>query len=154
MVFVSLPPRARSTREKTGHKGRKTVTLPQVDVAFLEERALQHHVEVDGGMTCVLISSWRLPSRYSRSETDLMIRLSPGYPDVAPDMWWFNPAIYRADGTELPNTNVFENYLGHRWQRWSRHFSSSQWRSGVDSLESYLALIRQHLTDSVPEFVT
>jgi hypothetical protein len=66
-------------------------------------------------------------------------------------MWWFDPPVHRADSTPLPGTEVVEQHLGRSWQRWSRHFNTGQWHSGVDGLESYLALIRQNLERSVPE---
>ena len=129
------------------------MSLPDIDLAYLKERRISHEVVSEGGMTCVVIPEWLLPRGFDREASDLLIRLSPGYPDIAPDMWWFSPAVRRADGRELPNTNVVETYLGRAWQRWSRHFGSGQWQSGVDGLESYLALIRQDLERSVPEGV-
>ena len=127
------------------------MSLPEIDVAYLGERGIAHDIVGESGMTCIVISQWPLPSGYDHCTSDLLVRLSPGYPDVQPDMWWFSPAVRRADGVELPNTNVVETYLGRTWQRWSRHFSSGQWQSGVDGLESYLALIRQDLERGVPE---
>jgi hypothetical protein len=102
-------------------------------------------------MVCVVMAQWPLPRGLDRDAADLLVRLSPGYPDVPPDMWWFSPAVHLADGTALPATDVVEVYLGRQWQRWSRHFTNGQWQSGVDGLASYLALIRQDLEHSVPE---
>lgn len=99
-------------------------------------------------MTCVVLPDFRLPSGYDRGESDLLIRLGPGYPDTAPDMWWFDPAIRLADGRTIQATEVVESHLGRHWQRWSRHFSAGQWRSGLDGLESYIALIRGELDRS------
>ena len=96
-------------------------------------------------MTCVVLPGYILPSGYDRAASDLLLRLQPGFPDVPPDMWWFYPAIRRADGRAIPATEVIERHLGRDWQRWSRHFNAGQWRSGVDSLESFLALIRREL---------
>jgi hypothetical protein len=96
-------------------------------------------------MTCVLFPTYKLPSGYDRQASDLLLRLNPGFPDVPPDMWWFNPAIRLADGRAVPATEVTEHHLGRTWQRWSRHFNAGQWRSGIDSLESFLALIRREL---------
>jgi len=79
-----------------------------------------------------------------------LLRFSPGYPDVAPDMWWFDPPVRRRDGQPIPATEVIERYLGRSWQRWSRHFAAGQWRSGVDGLESFLALVRKELERHVP----
>ena len=129
------------------------MSLPQLDIAYLNERGIAHEIVAEAGMTCVVMPQWPLPRGFDQRASDLLVRLSPGYPDVHPDMWWFSPAVRRADGQELPNTNVVETHLGRAWQRWSRHFSSGQWQSGVDGLESYLALIRQDLERSVPESV-
>ena len=126
------------------------MSLPDPDVAYLDGLGLESQVEVEGGMTCVLLRNWPLPVGYSHTTVDLLVRLHPGYPDVAPDMWWFSPAVCMADGTHLPQTQAREHYLGRDWQRWSRHLTPDQWRSGLDGLENYLALIRHELERSVP----
>ena len=126
------------------------MSLPSVDIAFLNERGIVHEIVPADGMTCVVLPEWPLPAGLDREASNLLIRLHPGYPDVQPDMWWFSPAVHLADGRELPRTNAVETYLGQSWQRWSRHFNSGQWKSGVDGLESYLALIRQELVRGIP----
>lgn len=100
-------------------------------------------------MICVVLPRWPLPCGFDREESDLLIRLSPGYPDIPPDMWWFCPSVHRDNGEPLPATNAVETYLGRDWQRWSRHFTNGQWQSGVDGLQSFLALIQQELARSV-----
>jgi hypothetical protein len=122
------------------------VALPPLDAAYLEERAIPHTISSEGGMTCVVLPGWILPAGLSRPAADLLVRLPAGYPDVAPDMWWFSPDVCRADGQLAANTNVTERHLGRDWQRLSRHFQAGQWRSGIDGLESYLALIRHDLS--------
>ena len=119
--------------------------LPSNDAAFLQERAPNHQVQSDGGALCVLIPGLAMPGGLSVAASDLLLRLMPGYPDVAPDMWWFDPPVRRGDGAVIPATDVQEIYLGRQWQRWSRHLSPGQWRSGVDSIESYLAIVRREL---------
>ena len=125
------------------------MTLPNPDIAYLAERSHAHEIASDSGMTCVVVRAWPLPSGLDRNTADLLVRLSPGYPDVAPDMWWFSPAVHLSNGEALPRTDAVQTYLGREWQRWSRHFRSGQWESGIDGLESYLALIRQDLEQSV-----
>lgn len=127
------------------------MSLPDVDTTYLNERGIVHEVALESGMTCVLFPSWPLPTGFDHGSADLLIRLAPGYPDVNPDMWWFDPPVHLADGAGLPATEVIETHLGRSWQRWSRHFNNGQWQSGVDGLESYLALIRRDLERSVPE---
>lgn len=127
------------------------MSLPELDIACLNERGIAYCIVVESDMTCVVMPQWPLPRGFDRDASDLLLRLSPGYPDVHPNMWWFDPPVHLADGQELPATSVVETYLGRTWQRWSRHFNRAQWQSGVDGLESFLALIRQDLERSVPK---
>ena len=122
------------------------MTLPDSDVAFLADRGINHETAVEAGMTCVVFPQWRLPSGYDRDMADLLVRLRPGYPDVPPDMWWFDPAVSTANGRHIEAIDQVEVHLGRSWQRWSRHFESGQWQAGVDGLESYLALITHELS--------
>ncbi len=122
--------------------------LPNEDRECLEARRLQYSEVIEDRMTCVVLHEFPLPNGLRPSRSDLLLRLAPGYPDVAPDMWWFDPPILRPDGQPIPQTDITEHYLGRTWQRWSRHFNAGQWRPGVDSLESFLALVSQELTRS------
>jgi hypothetical protein len=99
-------------------------------------------------MTCVVLPSFVLPPGLDREYSDLLIRFSAGYPDVPPDMWWFDPPLRRADGKPIPATEVIEQHLGRSWQRWSRHLTAGQWLSGVDGIQTFLALIRRELERS------
>jgi hypothetical protein len=120
--------------------------LPDYDQAFLTERHPGWSQGVEAGMLCVVLPNFPLPAGLTLASADLLLRLSPGYPDIAPDMWWFEPFVCRTDGGEIVQTNSHEVYLGRTWQRWSRHLSPDQWRPGVDSLESYLSLVNSQLT--------
>ena len=121
------------------------MALPESDQEYLRQRGWVHEVLTDANMTCVLVKGYELPYGYNLPAADLLLRLSPGYPDVAPDMWWFDPAITLADGRVIRATEVREIHLGRSWQRWSRHLQSGQWQSGIDGLESFHALIRREL---------
>lgn len=123
--------------------------LPTPDIKFLTERGYQYEVRDESGMTCVLLSAWPVPTGYQQSHTDLLLRLASGYPDVPPDMWWCDPALILLNGSQPQATEVREECLGRTWQRWSRHFPDpSHWRSGIDSLESYLARVRAEMAKS------
>jgi hypothetical protein len=126
-------------------------TLPQSDIACLAERHVEYSVSVEANMTCVVLPGYELPPGYDKSSSDLLLRLNPGFPDVPPDMWWFDPAIRLSGGRTPRATEVMERHLGRSWQRWSRHFNAGQWRSGTDSLESFLALIRRELERCVTD---
>jgi Prokaryotic E2 family E len=119
--------------------------LPTIDTDYLS-RFPGHTVSMERGMVCVVIPEYPLPNGLNRPTADLLLRLAPGYPDIAPDMWWFSPDIVRADGAVIRATEAREAYLGRTWQRWSRHFAAGQWQSGIDCIESYLALVRSELS--------
>lgn len=121
------------------------MTLPDSDAAYLSTRQVPHKVSNDAGMICVVLPSWPLPPGYNQEIADLLVRLQAGYPDVPPDMWWFDPPVRLANGGTIPATDVTEQYFGRSWQRWSRHLQPGQWKSGIDGLESFLALIRREL---------
>lgn len=127
------------------------MSLPDSDDTYLKERGTDYSVTTEGGMLCVVLKEFVLPDGYNNERSDLLIRLKPGYPDVPPDMWWFDPAIKLADGRTIKATESIEQCLGRSWQRWSRHFSAGQWLSGIDNLESFLALIRKELERCVLE---
>jgi hypothetical protein len=124
--------------------------LPPDDLQFLADRAIPYTTATEANMLCLVFSDFELPPGFDRTKADLLLRLAPGYPDVPPDMWWFDPPVQRADHAAIPATNVIEQHLGRRWQRWSRHLNSGQWRSGIDSLESFLALIHGELVRAAP----
>jgi hypothetical protein len=115
------------------------MTLPPADTEFLAERGIPYESAQDGAASCLIFTDWLLPGGYPVARSDLLIRLMPGYPDLAPDMWWFSPAVSIAG--QIPGTELTETYLGRSWQRWSRHFQPGQWQTGVDGIESFLALI-------------
>ena len=129
------------------------MSLPQFDADQLVQRGADFSVVSENNMICVVIRAYTLPAGYDRPQSDLLLRLNPGYPDVPPDMWWFDPPVRLVNGGTVQATESIEQHLGRSWQRWSRHLAPGQWRSGIDSLESFLALIRKELERCVPERV-
>lgn len=121
------------------------MALPQPDREFLDARGLPYTVTDEANMTCVVFPGYTLPPGCNVTHADLLIRLSPGFPDVPPDMWWFSPAVTRNDGQPIPCTEHVENHLGRSWQRWSRHLTQGQWRSGTDDVQTFLAMIAREL---------
>ncbi|WP_352675664.1 E2/UBC family protein [Mesorhizobium australicum] len=63
--------------------------MPLVDQDYRYARAPGHSVSLDRGAIAIVVPSFALPSRFTVAAADLLLRLSSGHPDVAPDMWWF-----------------------------------------------------------------
>lgn len=121
------------------------MALPTFDTEALECHGYVFSVVEEGGMTCVLLPDFSLPEGFTVGKSSLLLRLNPGYPDVPPDMWWFDPPVRRSDNAPIAATDHSEDFLGRRWQRWSRHLTPEQWRPGIDSIESFVAVINREL---------
>lgn len=120
--------------------------LDAVDHEMLAGRGLAYTAEVENGWTNLIISGYEVPTGFTPERTDLLVRLPPGFPDAAPDMFWADPEIrISATGQYAPASEHREQYAGRTWQRFSRHLPPGAWRPGIDSLESWLAVIRQQL---------
>lgn len=127
--------------------------LPPNDTEYLKSISSNHSVTVEANMICVVLPGFAIPAGFTFDASNLLLRLAPGYPDVPPDMWWFDPPVRRADGAPIAATDVTEQHLGRAWQRWSRHLEHSQWKSGTDSVESYLAVVKAQLIAAAPHAV-
>jgi hypothetical protein len=120
--------------------------LRQADEQYLQRTGLEYEVTPEGGLISVVIKHWPLPAGYEPAEVDLLIRLPPGFPDTQPDMYWCDPPVRSVRTGAFPQAaDLFEDYLGRRWQRFSRHLPPGAWHPGRDSLESYITLIRAEL---------
>ncbi|MFL6238397.1 MAG: E2/UBC family protein [Actinomycetes bacterium] len=128
--------------------------LTPADLNVLESLGLAWSSQDEGGWTCLVISDWPLPPGYQQTSADLLLRLSPGYPDVPLDMWWFEPVVSRSDNQPIAQTDVREQVLGRVWQRWSRHLNPGDWRPGVDGVQSFLARVRGELRASAGPVLT
>jgi Prokaryotic E2 family E len=118
--------------------------LTNADEAFLAAKGWAYEVIADGQIFTLIIHGYKLPAGYDHDEVDLLLRLPAGFPDAAPDMFWMAPFVAYADGSIPPQTELRQDFHGRTWQRWSRHLAIA-WRPGIDSLQSYLRLIRTDL---------
>ena len=119
--------------------------LPTWDREFLDRAEITYREFDEGGMLNVELIDFPLPPGLSAPTANILFRLSPSYPDVAPDMWWVIPRLGRAAGGTIPATELIEQYDGRQWQRWSRHLDAGAWRPGIDGMESYVRLLRTEL---------
>jgi hypothetical protein len=114
--------------------------VPMKDRAYLESKGFQYKEINDGARNGLIINNFPInEEKFKIKEASLLIILPNGYSDVAPDMFYFSPDLKLANSNTYPAAaDVFENYFGVNWQRWSRHFDGNNWRSGIDGIESYI----------------
>ena len=108
------------------------------DAGFATERVALHHEA--GGWTFLVISDYPLPTGFTPNRVQLLVKLPPGFPDAAPDMFWVYPAI-RTPGGCLPRSTCNERLLGKDWQRFSWHLAPGAWKPGVSSLRDFLRCV-------------
>jgi hypothetical protein len=124
--------------------------LSPVDESYLHGKGFEFEVTVEQGLICVIVKNYSLPIGYSANNTDLLLRLPPGFPDAQPDMFWCDPAIRITSTGAFPQAaDLMENHLGRTWQRFSRHLGEGVWLPGTDNLGSYMALIYSELERSL-----
>ncbi|MFP5274976.1 E2/UBC family protein [Coleofasciculus sp.] len=119
--------------------------LPSRDRKYLESKSFAFEEIVDGCNKGIVLPKFRLPAqKYNANQVDVLIILPPGYPDVAPDMFYLEPWIKLVQGNRYPKAanNPF-SFSGRSWQRWSRH--NNEWRRGVDGIWTMLKRIEYAL---------
>jgi hypothetical protein len=122
--------------------------LTEDDRNFLDSMGWRYETKPDGELVCLTIFDYPLPDGYAVPQADLLLRLPRGFPDAAPDMFWFFPEVLYPGGAAPPATGERLQFDGRVWQRWSRHLATA-WRPGIDNLQTYLRLIRNDLRAGV-----
>src|SRR5215211_438680 len=118
--------------------------LPEDDEHYLHEKGYTWKLLPDGNGGFLILEGFTVcESKYGQAATDLLIRIPGGYNDASLDMFWVDPPLTLKSGGYPPSADLFEEYIGRRWQRFSRHLST--WRPGVDGLPMFLALIQGEL---------
>lgn len=93
-----------------------------------------------GGWTFAVISDFELPAGFQPNRVELLVKLPPGFPDAAPDMFWVHPAVRTPNGG-VPRSTTAERLLGKNWQRFSWHLAAGAWKPGVSDLRDFLRCI-------------
>lgn len=84
-------------------------------------------------------------TKYSSVKTDLMIRVPPGYNITSLDCFYADPQVKLIDGNNPPAADQLVNLNNRQWQQFSRHFTTTPWRPGVDSIQTVISLARKEL---------
>lgn len=115
------------------------------DEEFLTEKSYKWRIDTDQVHGhCLVISDFVINvDKYNIDKTDLLILIPPQYNNSTLDMYYVNPEVKLKDGQYPSAADQFIDCLGRRWQRFSRHITN--WNPGVDSLRSFMTLIKKEL---------
>lgn len=126
-----------------------TSVLLEQDATFLSEKEYAYDLFPQGGELHIVIKGFQFPSQhYLPDKTDLLIKIPPGYPNTALDMFWTNPEVKLVNGQVPQKTESREEHRGKSWQRWSRHYVTP-WRPGIDGLRNFVQSIHIELRKGI-----
>jgi hypothetical protein len=114
-----------------------SATFSTVDVGIEKFECLAQ----PDGWIFLLISNFPLPEGYSAGNVELLVKLPPGFPDAAPDMFWVSPDVRTKTGG-IPQGTTYEPLLGKQWQRFSWHLRPGSWRPGISTLRDFIRCVR------------
>ena len=122
--------------------------LPEADLRYLDSHGFAVEVVGDGVHTGVVLKQMQLPQgKFNHPAADVLVILPPGYPDVAPDMFFCDPWLTLVSAGRYPTcADQPHAFMGRNWQRWSRHNNS--WRPGVDGLHTMIKRIEHALAEA------
>lgn len=126
--------------------------LPSNDRRFLTTKGYSFREVNDGANKGLIIDNFlTLPEKkYNQANSSLLVILPTGYPDVPPDMFYFQPALTLAVTNSYPAyADVMQVCFQQTWQRWSRHAPTSDWRVGKDGIHSYIQRVLMALNTAI-----
>lgn len=112
------------------------------DVARLRE-ATGYVVEIipEGGQLWVVVRQAAIPrTAYTRDRSDVLLQTDFQYPMSAMDMFWMEPEVQHANGSNPSHAGTLEPHVGRSWRRWSWH-RNGIWKPGADDLLTHWALV-------------
>lgn len=124
------------------------LALPEPDQRYLDSHGISAETISDGTHTGVILKQVSLPAeKFNHPVADVLVILPPGYPDVAPDMFFCDPWLTLVSAGRYPTcADQPHAFVGRNWQRWSRHNTS--WRPGVDGLHTMIKRIEHALAEA------
>lgn len=112
----------------------------------LEELLESHQIEVEEGPCINLIfQAFPLGEGFSKSSSDLLLRIPLPYPDAGPDMFWLDMSVTLANGAIPQAAEQIETYNGRSWRRFSWHRAA--WNPLIDNIHGYLEFVRRRLRE-------
>jgi hypothetical protein len=112
-------------------------------VRELEDRGLTVTRCDEGGYAILILEAYPLPPGWSKTETQLLLKLPLSFPNGKPDMFWTGEDLTLADGGEPEKAGVVETMCGKGWRRFSWH--PQTWTPGKDDIHTFREFVDRRL---------
>jgi hypothetical protein len=113
------------------------------DAKALKARGYRLKLFAEEAFDDVLIYGYPIPSGYSKTASDLLLRLPPSYRAGRPDMFWTDRDLVLANGQVPDQAGVIETIEGTEWRRFSWH--PANWNPATDNLFTFLGFVDNRL---------
>lgn len=125
----------------------QTVKLLEEDEEYLTSKQYNWNFVSGTNEGFLIIKDYPLdPNKYQSTQSNIMIRIPQGYNFAALDCFYADPPIKLKETDEYPPAaNQFPTFDNKTWQQFSRHFTNTPWRPGVDTIQTLLTLISKEL---------
>lgn len=127
---------------------RKSFSLPEEDVDFLDQVSFSWEAYLEGGSMWLLINDFNIPEGYNTTKATVALMIPPTYPASQIDMAYFFPQLVKKNGKVI-NAITNQNIDGKIFQRWSRHRKSGEWKPGLDCVATHLELVNNWMKNDL-----
>lgn len=111
--------------------------------------------EVDTGpeYQWIVVKAVPLPEGWNGPETDVLIKIRPGYPTTPPDNFYTDADLRLASGNKPGNAPNEETIAGRKWLMFSYHLEGGDWDPHAEpekghNLLTYLEGVRRRLSEA------
>lgn len=84
-------------------------------------------VEVGLGFQWIIVKAIPLPEGWNQADTDVLIKMRPGYPTTPPDNFYADGSLRLAEGDKPGNAPREETIDGQSWLLFSYHVEGGSW---------------------------
>lgn len=94
-------------------------------------------LEVSPTLDWFIVKHWRLSPGWSKSETQVLIQIPPGYPVTPPDNFYTDQDLHLERGLQPGNSNPNVVLIDRRWHSFSYHVEGGDWLPHADPLNGH-----------------
>lgn len=94
-------------------------------------------LEVSPRLDWFIVNHWNLPFGWSKSETQVLIQIPPGYPVTPPDNFFTEQDLRLEGGLQPGNSNPNAILVDRLWHLFSYHVEGGDWVPHADPLNGH-----------------
>jgi hypothetical protein len=115
-------------------------------------RAIFGEIEVGADLDWLIVKHWPLSPGWTRSDTQVLVMIPPGYPTTSPDNFSADGNLRLGSGSMPGNASPGAVVAGRTWLQFSYHVEAGDWQPHADvekghNLVTFLNGVGRRLAD-------